>query len=131
MKEPIWLSEALVIAIHDAQLAEHGGAGRVRDAGLLASALARPLQAWSYGDPPPHMATLAAAYAFGVARNHPFVDGNKRTALVVSETFLNLNGCELIAGNGECVQEMLLLAEGSLEESALAAWFVRNSRQNA
>lgn len=128
MTEPTWLSEPLVIAIHDAQLAEHGGAGGVRDAGLLASALARPLQSWSYGDPPPHMAALAAAYAYGIARNHPFVDGNKRTALVACETFLNLNGCELTASNAECVQEMLLLAEGSLDEAALAAWLERNLR---
>lgn len=128
MTEPVWLSDSLVIAIHDAQLAEHGGASGVRDAGLLASALARPMQAWNYGDPRPEVAVLAAAYAFGIARNHPFIDGNKRTALVVSETFLDLNGHALAAGNAQCVQQMLLLAEGALDEAALAAWFGRNQQ---
>lgn len=122
MNEPIWLDPALVVAIHEAQLAEHGGAPGVRDQTLLASALARPQQLWSYGDPPPSIAALAAAYAFGIARNHPFVDGNKRSALVAMETFLNINAWTLNATNVECVREMLLLGSGSIDEAQLATW---------
>lgn len=122
MNEPTWLEHVLILAIHEAQLAEHGGATGVRDRTLLASALARPQQLWNYADPPPSMASLAASYAFGIARNHPFVDGNKRSALVAMETFLNLNGWELNASNVECVNEMLLLAGGSIDETGLAAW---------
>lgn len=117
-----WLREAVVVAIHEAQLAEHGGPAGLRDATLLASALARPQQLEAYGSPRPDLAALAAAYGYGLARNHPFVDGNKRTALVVMETFLNLNGWELDADNVDCVQEILLLAGGELDEAALAHW---------
>lgn len=126
--EPNWLSELLIVAIHDAQLAEHGGANGVRDSGLLASALARPMQSWNYSEAQPLPSTLAAAYAFGIARNHPFVDGNKRTALVAAEAFLNLNGWQLVASNAECVLEFLKLAGGELDEPELAAWFERNVR---
>lgn len=119
---PRWLREAVVLAIHEAQLAEHGGPAGVRDAGLMESALARPRQLQAYGMPAPDLAALAAAYGYGLARNHPFVDGNKRTALVVMETFLNLNGWELDASNVECVQAILLLAGGELDEVALADW---------
>lgn len=122
MNEPTWLETALIIAVHESQLAEHGGAVGVRDGGLLDSALARPQQLWSYGEPQPDMATLAAAYGFGIARNHPFVDGNKRSALVAMETFLNLNGCELTASNAECVRELLALAAGAISEVELADW---------
>ncbi len=122
MNEPTWLESALIVAVHESQLAEHGGAAGIRDSGLLASALARPQQLWSYGDPPPDMATLAAAYGFGIARNHPFVDGNKRSALVAMETFLNINGWELNASNVECVSEILSLAAGEVTEGQLAAW---------
>ncbi len=122
MNEPTWLESALIVAVHESQLAEHGGAAGIRDSGLWASALARPQQLWSYGDPPPDMATLAAAYGFGIARNHPFVDGNKRSALVAMETFLNINGWELNASNVECVSEILSLAAGEVTEGQLAAW---------
>ncbi len=122
MNEPTWLESALIVAVHESQLAEHGGAAGIRDSGLLASALARPQQLWSYGDPPPDMATLAAAYGFGIARNHPFVDGNKRSALGAMETFLNINGWELNASNVECVSEILSLAAGEVTEGQLAAW---------
>ncbi len=122
MNEPLWLGSALIVAVHESQLAEHGGAAGIRDAGLLASALARPRQLWNYGEPPPDMATLAAAYGFGIARNHPFVDGNKRSALVAMETFLNINGWELDASNVECVSEILSLAAGDVTEAELAAW---------
>ncbi len=95
--EPVWLDERLAMAIHDRQLAEHGGGVGVRDAGLLDSALARPLNRWGYGEDDP--AVLAASYAFGVARNHPFVDGNRRTAWVLARVFLALNGHALASGH--------------------------------
>ncbi len=115
-----WLAESVVHAIHEAQLAEHGGLGGIRDANLLVSALARPQQLASYGSP--DAAALAASYGFGIARNHPFNDGNKRTAFVAIELFLVLNGHELAAPDADCVFQMLDLAAGTLDESALADW---------
>jgi death-on-curing protein len=123
----VWVAAPVVSAIHDEQLAEHGGPSGVRDAGLLESALARPRNAASYGDP--DAAELAAAYAYGIARNHPFVDGNKRAALVVSELFLNLNGYELTADDAACVMTFQALADGSLSETELAAWLRANIDQ--
>jgi death-on-curing protein len=117
----IWLDIRMIQSAHDEQLAEHGGPGGVRDAGLLASALARPKNRASYGAPT-DAADLAASYAFGIARNHPFVDGNKRTAFVALEVFLDLNGCELKATDEECILAMLDLASGQLGEDALAQW---------
>lgn len=119
--EPHWLDAADAIAIHDRQLAEHGGGNGVRDAGLLESALARPVNRWSYGEDDP--AALAAAYAFGVARNHPFVDGNKRTAWVLARLFLALNGHELHFTPEDAISIMLDLAAGVVPEDALASWF--------
>jgi death on curing protein len=117
-----WVSEAVVFALHDEQLAEHGGASGVRDESLLLSALARPRNIAAYGTP--DLANLAAAYAVGIARHHAFVDGNKRTAIVVAAgVFLPLNGYELIASNEEIVRVMLSVADGSMQEEALAAWF--------
>lgn len=113
-------------AAHAEQLAEHGGAEGVRDDGLLESAFARPRNLADYGDP--DAAALAAAYAYGIARNHPFVDGNKRTAAVVSETFLVLNGYELIATDAELVVAFLELAAGNLTEDELADWFRQHLR---
>lgn len=118
----IWISEALALAIHERQLAEHGGGSGVRDSGMLESALARPQQRFSYGDPPPDLAELAAALAYGLARNHPFVDGNKRTAHVCYRVFLQLNHCELVASDEDKYVAMLRLAEGSLDEAGFAAW---------
>lgn len=118
----VWIEKALVLAIHERQLAEHGGGNGTRDESLLDSALARPRQRYAYGDPPPDLADLAASLAFGLARNHPFVDGNKRTAHVCYRTFLVLNGGELIASDEEKYVAMLGLAEGSLDEAAFAAW---------
>lgn len=115
------MAPAVVLAVHDEQVAEHGGASGVRDLGLLESALARPQHAAAY-DPDADAASLAAAYAYGIARNHPFVDGNKRTALVVLELFLELNGCTLETDDADCVATMLALAAGELDERALAAW---------
>lgn len=109
------------MAAHAEQLAEHGGAEGVRDAGGLESALSRPVNLASYGTP--DLAELAAAYAYGIARNHPFVDGNKRTAAVVSETFLVLNGHALRATDAELVVAIVALAAGELTEAELADWF--------
>jgi death on curing protein len=116
-----WVAESVVFAIHETQLAEHGGIVGIRDEGLLSSALARPLNLHAYGGTP-DAASLAAAYAFGIARNHPFLDGNKRTAFVVMELFLNLNGWNLDAADEECILTMMALAAGDLREEALAAW---------
>jgi death-on-curing protein len=111
-----------VSAIQLRQLAEHGGEPGLRDAGLLASALARPRNRLAYGDARADLADLAAAYAFGLVKNHPFVDGNKRTAAVVCETFLEINGHELTAGDKELFQTFVRLAEGTLSEKKLAGW---------
>ncbi|PWR20683.1 type II toxin-antitoxin system death-on-curing family toxin [Zavarzinia compransoris] len=118
---PRWLSERAVLAMHAAQIVEHGGGEGVRDLGLLASALARALNLVAYGDP--DLPALAAAYAFGIARNHPFVDGNKRTAFVVAATLLALNGMRLRASEKDVVETILALAAGRLEELQLAEWF--------
>jgi len=118
----IWISRTLALAIHDRQLAEHGGGSGVRDEGLLDSALARPLQSHAYGDPPPDLADLAASLAYGLARNHPFVDGNKRTAHVCYRVFLALNDAQLDASDEEKYVQMLALAEGALSESDFADW---------
>ncbi len=118
----VWLEKAIVLAIHDRQIAEHGGSAGVRDEGLLESALARAPQLLAYGDPAPDLAGLAAALAYGLARNHPFVDGNKRTAHVAYRTFLALNGAEFTANDEEKYVAMLALAEGKLAEHNFAAW---------
>ena len=115
-----WIAESVAIAIHEEQLAEHGGPIGVRDAGLLQSALNRPRNLAGYGEP--DLAALAAAYGHGIVRNHPFVDGNKRTALVITELFLLLNGAELLASDAECVVTILGLAEGKISESSFAEW---------
>jgi len=122
MDEPRWVRADVVHAIHLRQLAEHGGAEGLRDKGLVSSALSRPRQRWHYGDPPPDLAELAAAYACGIARNHPFVDGNKRTAFVVCRLILVLNGRDIEAGRDEKVTTFLGLAAGTLSEQELAEW---------
>jgi death on curing protein len=124
--EPVWIGSSTVLAIHDEQLAEHGGQSSVRDLGLLESALARPRNRFAYADP--GLPILAASLAFGIARNHPFVDGNKRTALVVAELFLMLNGVELIATDEGCVVTFLGLAAGELSEAQLASWIASHVR---
>jgi death-on-curing protein len=118
----IWITRSLALAIHERQLAEHGGGTGVREESLLESALARPQQLHSYGDPPPDLADLAASVAFGLARNHPFVDGNKRTAHVCYRVFLALNDVEFTATEEEKYVQMIALAEGSLSEADFAAW---------
>ncbi|MCM8564432.1 type II toxin-antitoxin system death-on-curing family toxin [Thauera linaloolentis] len=114
-----WISCPLALAIHDRQLAEHGGAGGVRDETLLDSALARSQQLHAYGPPPPD---LAASLAFGLARNHPFVDGNKSTAHVCYRVFLKLNGCDLRASDEEKYASMIGLADGTIGEAEFAQW---------
>lgn len=117
-----WVSEDVVLAIHDEQLAEHGGMKGLRDESLLFSALARPQNLAAYGSP--DFADLAASYAMGIARNHAFIDGNKRTALVVAAgVFLPLNGYRLSASDGETVRVMLTVADGTMAEQDLALWF--------
>src|SRR5688572_4030916 len=118
----VWLEKAFVLAIHDRQVAEHGGGAGVRDEGLLESALARPQKLHAYGDPAPDLADLAAALAYGLASNHPFVDGNKRTAAVCCETFVELNGATLEADDPDLFPQYLALAEGKLAERDFAAW---------
>ena len=122
MAQIVWLLEETIIAIHHRQISEHGGSEGLRDEGLLASALARPQNVLAYAQPPPDLAVLAAAYAYGIAGNHPFVDGNKRTALVAARTFLLLNGVNLEANQDEKYLTFLQLAQGTLTEEQLADW---------
>lgn len=119
--EPRFLSIDVAMAVHDRQLAEHGGLAGVKDAGLLDSALTRPVNKHGYGENDP--CALAAAYAFGIARNHPFADGNKRTAWVMARLFLRLNKVEIAFDKGDAIRTMLALAAGEMEEAALADWF--------
>jgi death on curing protein len=115
-----WVDKAVVLAIHDEQLAEHGGPSGLRDEARLDSALAKPQNLLAYGDS--GVAALATAYAFGIAQGHAFVDGNKRTSLVVTELFLALNGYELAAEDAECVAVWLEIAAGTMSEEQLAGW---------
>jgi death on curing protein len=124
--EWVWIDPAVIYAVHDQQLAEHGGASGVRDVGLLESALAKPQNLAAYGQP--DFADLAAAHGCGIAGNHPFVDGNKRTAFVAIELFLSLNAYELFAADVDCVLTMLAVAAGEIDETALADWIRANSK---
>ena len=116
-----WLREDVILALHEEQLAEHGGLVGIRDLGMLQSALGRPLNAAAYGDP--DACDLAAAYAYGIARNHPFADGNKRTAAVAGLLFLMQNGVAFRIGEAELVVMVLALAAGELGEEEVAQWF--------
>lgn len=120
MTEPFWLTRQAIEIIHDEQLAEHGGAAGLRDAGLLDSALARPRNLFAYGEQ--DICALAAAYAAGIVRSHPFVDGNKRTAFLAAYTCLAVNGLDLDAPEAEAVVMTLDLASGELPEAGFAAW---------
>jgi death-on-curing protein len=124
--EPKWLTRAMVLAIHDESLAAFGGASGVRDPALLESALARPVNRWHYV-PDASVADLAAAYAYGIVRNHPFVDGNKRTGLLVVPAFLFLNGLRFDPEQVEEVRVFLALAAGELSEDDLARWIAGNA----
>ena len=116
----VWLHAQVMLAVHEEQLAEHGGGSGVRDQGLFESALSRPLSLLAYGDP--DVAALAAAYGFGLARNHPFVDGNKRAAFLATGLFLALNGQRLVTTQADATLTMLALAAGDLSEDAFADW---------
>lgn len=120
MDEPLWITKRDALTIHDLQLAEHGGPPGVRDEGMLESALGRPENLYLYGDP--DISDLAAAYAFGLAKNHPFVDGNKRTSLGVCLTFLDVNGFDLPEDEAANIATWMALAAGDLGEADLAAW---------
>ncbi len=122
-----FVDKDVVLAIHDRQLAEHGGLAGMRDEGLLDSAMARPQNRHAYGSE--QLEELAAAYAYGIARNHPFLDGNKRTAWAVARTFLAMNGLRLIPDRVAAVEQMVLLAEGLLDEAAFAVWLGSQPRR--
>jgi death-on-curing protein len=124
VSEPDWLDLPIVLDVHSEQLALFGGADGVRDVGLLKSALARPQNKYGYGES--GMAVLAAAYAFGIARNHPFVDGNKRTAFASIIVFLGLNGMDFDVQPAQATAMMLALAAGEVDESGLARWITDN-----
>ena len=121
----VWIPKAIIVAVHDEQLAEHSGLRGIRDEGLLDSALARPQQLANYSNP--DFADLAVSYGYGLARNHPFLDGNKRTAFVAALLFLILNGYRLQAGDADKVMIMLKVATGEISESDFADWLRENS----
>lgn len=123
----VWIDATVIQAIHEEQLAEHGGSAGLRDHGLLESALARPQNLAAYGEP--DIAACAAAYGYGLSRNHPYIDGNKRTAFVAVELFLFLNAHVLEAADADCVLTMLKVAEGSMSEEKFAAWIRENSKK--
>jgi death-on-curing protein len=125
----VCLSSQIILAIHDEQLAEHGGPTGLRDAGLLDSALARLLNRAGYGEP--DIAERAAVYALGIVQNHPFIDGNKRTAFVALELFLRLNGCQFTVGDAEAVVVMLAMAAGELPDDEFTAWVGLNTALTA
>jgi death on curing protein len=125
--EPVWIRLDAVLAMHEESLILHGGPEGVRDPGLLESALARPLNLLHYSENQPLLAQLAASYAKGIVANHPFVDGNKRTAFIVSVTFLALNGLRLTASKEDRVRTFWDLAAGELSEEQLARWFEENT----
>ena len=124
MDEPFWLTREIIVAIHDEQLAIHGGASGLRDEGMLASALDRPRNKWIYEQA--ELPELAAAYAFGMARNHPFVDGNKRTSLLALYTFLGVNGIDFIVPEADAAAIILALAAGEVSEESLTRWIRDN-----
>lgn len=126
MTEPLWLLERTTVQLHLMLLMEHGGASGVRDMALLSSAIARPKNQFSY-KPGISIFDLAAAYSFGIAKNHPFVDGNKRTAFVAGALFLEINGYEMTASEADVVVTFQALAEGAIKEKKLAQWFMKNS----
>jgi death on curing protein len=124
--EPIWLTRTIVDAIHNDQLREHGGLPGIRDENVLESALARPHQKWHYADST-DVPMMAAAYAFGLVKNHPYRDGNKRIGFLAMVTFLEMNGHELEATDAEVVAEIVALADGSVSEESLANWIRQHS----
>ena len=130
MNEPIWIEKYEALTLHNRLLALDGGAGGVRDEGLLESALARPRHLFDYGDDP-SIIDMAAAHMTGIVRNHPFVDGNKRTGFVVGVLFLELNGYRFRASESEATQAVLDLAAGQIDDAALGRWIAANASRNA
>ncbi len=127
MKEPVWVRQDVVLAFHDSLLAEHGGSSGIRDEGLLVSALGRPENLFAYGKPT--LFDLAASYAFGLVKNHPFVDGNKRIGFATAGLFLELNGYRFRAEEVDVVLRTLALAAGEMGESEYAQWMKANSKR--
>jgi death-on-curing protein len=127
MNEPVWIRQDVVLGLHEEALMLHGGPEGIRDPGLLDSALARPKNLFAYSPQTPSLAQLAAAYAKGIIANHPFADGNKRAAFIVSATFLRLNGLTLTAAKEGRVLTFWSLADGSLTEEQLSLWFEQNT----
>jgi death-on-curing protein len=127
MKEPVWIRQDVVLRMHEEVLMLHGGPEGVRDLGLLESALARPKNLFAYSERDVSIGRFAAVYAKGIVANHPFVDGNKRTAFTVSFTFLKLNGFEVTASKEDRVLTFWSLAAGEISEDQLALWFERNT----
>jgi death-on-curing protein len=129
MTEPEWLDEAIVLRLHAEQLSEFGGLAGIRDFGLLSSALARPKNVWHFSQPKPDIVRLAASYAFGIAKNHPFADGNKRSSLIACHLFLRQNGFDLVAPQADQIKIILDLAAGSVTEEQLEAWLREHVEQ--
>lgn len=129
MSEPVWLPIEAILALHEQLLARFGGSAGVRDKGMLESALGRPQQLSHYGDP--SVFAIAASYAFGIVKNHPFIDGNKRTGFMAAYTFLGANGYRLIAPEEEVVVQTLGLASGAIGEEEYAAWLEGGSEQRS
>ena len=127
MKEPYWLTREECLALHEMMLSQYGGSEGLRDENMLESALAKPRQLFAYGKPT--MSDLAASYVFGVVKNHPFIDGNKRTGFMLGAGFLERNGYEFHASEAEAVVRTLALAAGELSEAEFAAWLKANSRR--
>lgn len=127
MKEPVWILREVVFQLHELSLAEHGGSAGLRDEGLLDSALGKPLNQFVYGNPT--IFDLAASYATGIAKNHPFIDGNKRAGFVEAVSFLELNGYGFSATEADAALRTLALAAGEMTESAYAAWLEANSKK--
>jgi len=127
MKEPVWVFREVVLVLHEQSLAQFGGSAGVRDEGLLDSALGRPQHRFAYGKPT--LFDLAASYAFGLVKNHPFIDGNKRTGFIVAVTFLELNGLRFGASEVDATVRTLALAAGEMSETAYSAWLKANSKR--
>jgi death-on-curing protein len=127
MREPVWVLREVVFMLHEQSLAQFGGSAGIRDEGLLDSALGRPQNLLAYGKPT--LFDLAASYAFGLVKNHPFIDGNKRTGLIVAVTFLELNGLRFGAGEVDAAVSTLALAAGAMSEEAYSKWLKGNSKR--
>ena len=128
MKEPVWVLREVVLTLHEQSLAQFGGSAGIRDEGLMDSALGKPRNLFAYGKPA--LFDLAASYAFGLVKNHPFIDGNKRTGFIVAVLFLELNGCQFFAGEVDATVRTLALAAGDMTEAAYAQWLKANSRRS-